>query len=341
MKFIKKVTFLILFLFSMNLIMPSLNVQAFEDSNIKEINSNEDLELILDKKINEEKTEVINLDDGGDEASKVNDEAVNISDDPVLIKLENPIQNHKLTGSFFVKGWAIGLENISGVSIYVDGTLHGQANYGVTRNDIGSRYPQYSNSNNSGFNMEVTGYKNGIHEVKVVATDVKGQKAEAKVNINVDTTTTTIMSQGTLRREQMISYLLKKNPTKSQEYVENFVDYTINEANIEGVNYDILFSQMMHETGFLKFGGDVKEEQNNFAGLGAVGNGAPGESFSTIQIGIRAVTQHLKAYASTKSLVQECVDTRFKYVQREAALYIEHLGIPENPKYNNYNKYNK
>ena len=332
MKFIKKVTFLILFLFSMNLIMPSLNVQAFEDSNTKEINSNEDLELILDEKVNEEKTEAINLNDGGDESSKVNEKAVNISDEPILIKLENPIENHKLTGSFFVKGWAIGLENISGVSVYIDGALYGQANYGIARSDIGSKYPQYSNSNNSGFNMEITGYKNGIHEVKVVATDIKGQKAEAKVNINVDTTTTAIMSQGTLRREQMISYLLKKNPTKSQEYVENFVDYTINEANIEGVNYDILFSQMMHETGFLKFGGDVKEEQNNFAGLGAVGNGAPGESFPTIEIGIRAVTQHLKAYASTEPLVQACVDTRFKYVQRGTALYVEHLGIPENPK---------
>ena len=332
MKFIKKVTFLILFLFSMNLIMPSLNVQAFEDSNTKEINANENLELILDEKVNEEKTEGVNLNDGGGEASKVNEKAVNISDEPVLIKLENPIENHKLTGSFFVKGWAIGLENISGVSVYVDGALYGQANYGIARNDIGSKYPQYSNSNNSGFNMEITGYKNGTHEVKVVATDIKGQKAEAKVNINVDTTTTAIMSQGTLRREQLISYLLKRNPTKSQEYVENFVDYTINEANIEGVNYDILFSQMMHETGFLKFGGDVKEEQNNFAGLGAVGNGAPGESFPTIEIGIRAVTQHLKAYASSEPLVQACVDTRFKYVQRGTALYVEHLGIPENPK---------
>ena len=128
MKFIKKVTFLILFLFSMNLIMPSLNVQAFEDSNTKEINSNEDLELILDEKVNEEKTEAINLNDGGDESSKVNEKAVNISDEPILIKLENPIENHKLTGSFFVKGWAIGLENISGVSVYIDGALYGQAN---------------------------------------------------------------------------------------------------------------------------------------------------------------------------------------------------------------------
>ena len=267
-----------------------------------------------------------------EDVNNINEEKRSVGDEPVVIKLENPIENHKLTGSFFVKGWAVGLEGISEVNVYIDGKLYGQATYGITRNDIGSKYPQYINSTNSGFNMEIEGYQNGVHEVKVIAIDIKGQKAEAKVNISVDTTTTVIMSKGTLKREQMISYLLKRNPSKSQEYAEAFVDYTINESNIEGVNHDILFSQMMHETGFLKFGGDVKEEQNNFAGLGAVGNGVPGESFPTIQIGIRAVVQHLKAYASTEALVQECVDTRFKYVQRGTALYVEHLGIPENPK---------
>ncbi len=334
MKFIKKVTFLVLFLFVVNLIMPNVDVQAFVDSNTSKINSNEELGLIFQDEMSIEDVnfDSENISDEGEDVNNINEEKRSVGDEPVVIKLENPIENHKLTGSFFVKGWAVGLEGISEVNVYIDGKLYGQATYGITRNDIGSKYPQYINSTNSGFNMEIAGYQNGVHEVKVIAIDIKGQKAEAKVNINVDTTTTVIMSKGTLKREQMISYLLKRNPSKSQEYAEAFVDYTINESNIEGVNHDILFSQMMHETGFLKFGGDVKEEQNNFAGLGAVGNGVPGESFPTIQIGIRAVVQHLKAYASTEALVQECVDTRFKYVQRGTALYVEHLGIPENPK---------
>ena len=334
MKFIKKVTFLVLFLFVVNLIMPNVDVQAFVDSNTSKINSNEELGLIFQDEMSIEDVnfDSENISDEGEDVNNINEEKRSVGDEPVVIKLENPIENHKLTGSFFVKGWAVGLEGISEVNVYIDGKLYGQATYGITRNDIGSKYPQYINSTNSGFNMEIEGYQNGVHEVKVIAIDIKGQKAEAKVNISVDTMTTVIMSKGTLKREQMISYLLKRNPSKSQEYAEAFVDYTINESNIEGVNHDILFSQMMHETGFLKFGGDVKEEQNNFAGLGAVGNGVPGESFPTIQIGIRAVVQHLKAYASTEALVQECVDTRFKYVQRGTALYVEHLGIPENPK---------
>ena len=43
------------------------------------------------------------------------------------------------------------------------------------------------------------------------------------------------------------------------------------------------------------------------------------------------VVQHLKAYASTDSLNQECVDERFDYVTRETAPYVEWLGIQENP----------
>ena len=85
------------------------------------------------------------------------------------------------------------------------------------------------------------------------------------------------------------------------------------------------------ETGFLKFGGDVKKEQYNFAGLGAVGGGVSGASFSSIREGIRAQVQHLKAYASEEPLNQVVVDPRFQYVKRGSAEYVEWLGQKENP----------
>ncbi|EGN39804.1 hypothetical protein HMPREF0993_01496 [Lachnospiraceae bacterium 5_1_57FAA] len=87
----------------------------------------------------------------------------------------------------------------------------------------------------------------------------------------------------------------------------------------------------MKETGHLQFGGDVKVEQFNFAGLGATGNGEPGNSYESVQIGLRAQVQHLKAYASDEELKSECVDNRFKYVTRKCAPYVEWLGIQENP----------
>lgn len=53
--------------------------------------------------------------------------------------------------------------------------------------------------------------------------------------------------------------------------------------------------QIAHETGWLQFGGDVRPEQNNYAGLGATG-GVPGASFATVDDGVRAVLAHHLVY---------------------------------------------
>ena len=71
---------------------------------------------------------------------------------------------------------------------------------------------------------------------------------------------------------------------------------------------------MCLETGFLRFGGLVSEEMNNFCGLGSIGDGKKGESFPTEKIGVLAHVQHLKAYASSKPLVRPPSDPRYKYV---------------------------
>ena len=104
------------------------------------------------------------------------------------------------------------------------------------------------------------------------------------------------------------------------------------EAAAEGVKPEVVFAQAMLETGYLQYGGDVKIEQFNFAGLGATG-GVPGNSFPDVATGIRAQVQHLKAYASDEPLNQACVDQRFSYVTRNTAPYVEWLGIQENPKH--------
>ncbi|MFM7363145.1 MAG: N-acetylmuramoyl-L-alanine amidase [Cuspidothrix sp.] len=98
------------------------------------------------------------------------------------------------------------------------------------------------------------------------------------------------------------------------------------EAIIEGVNHDIAFCQMCLETGFLRFGSDIKPRQNNFAGLGGVGGGGEGASFPSARIGVRAHIQHLKAYASLEPLVQQEVDPRFRFVTRGVAPLVHQLS---------------
>ena len=113
--------------------------------------------------------------------------------------------------------------------------------------------------------------------------------------------------------------------------LKSFCQAYIDEATAEGIKPEVAFAQSMLETGWLTFRGDVSIRQHNFAGLGAVGGGARGCSFSTVHKGIRAQVQHLKAYANKKKLRKKCVDKRFGYVTRGICAYVEWLGIPDNP----------
>ena len=112
------------------------------------------------------------------------------------------------------------------------------------------------------------------------------------------------------------------------------------EAAAENIAVEVAFTQAMKETGWLKFGGSVKPEQFNFAGLGSTALGVTGADFSGygeegVRMGIRAQIQHLKAYASDtiteSTLKYNCVDERFKYVKKGSAKYVEWLGQKENP----------
>ncbi|MCL1804211.1 MAG: glucosaminidase domain-containing protein [Eubacteriaceae bacterium] len=145
-----------------------------------------------------------------------------------------------------------------------------------------------------------------------------------------------IMGTGSLSASQMQSYLTRYNRADglnpvSSEYALSFAEAVIEEAQAEGVNWDVAFALMMHETGYLNYGGDVDPAQNNFGGLGAVGNGEKGASFPSMQLGIRAVIQHLKCYASTEPLNRELCDPRWSEGLRGKAEYAEHLGYGDNP----------
>lgn len=142
-----------------------------------------------------------------------------------------------------------------------------------------------------------------------------------------------IMGDSQVSAANMAAWYKSKNKTYPSdvytEYgaatIDEFCQIVIEESAAEGVRAEIVFAQAMKETGWLQFGGQVEAEQCNFCGLGAV-DSSTGTSadFSTygedgVRMGIRAQVQHLKAYASTDALVNECVDPRFKYVTRGVA----------------------
>ena len=135
-----------------------------------------------------------------------------------------------------------------------------------------------------------------------------------------------IASRGRAQVHQLIRFFTETNPRIGINYLTMLARTYIDEAEAEGINSDIAFCQMAHETNYLRFGDDVQPGQNNFCGLGATGRDEPGLSFPSVEIGVRAHIQHLKAYANARPLRKKLVDPRFGRVRRAQAPYVEYLA---------------
>jgi N-acetylmuramoyl-L-alanine amidase len=152
---------------------------------------------------------------------------------------------------------------------------------------------------------------------------------------STETEKTAIMGKAQATAQQMALFCRSKNstPQLTSCSLEQLAEMFIEEGEAEGVRGDVAFAQSLHETGYFKFGGIVLPTQNNYAGIGALNGNATGQaaSFPDPRTGVRAQIQHLKAYASTEALVNECVDPRFPLVARGVAPYVEWLGAADNP----------
>ena len=115
------------------------------------------------------------------------------------------------------------------------------------------------------------------------------------------------------------SYPTNSFKEKGAASISEFCKILYEEASAEGVCPEVLYAQVMKETGYLQFGNLVQPDQCNFGGLGATGPGHPGYTFASVREGLRAQVQHLKAYATTEPLINSCIDPRFSFVPRGCA----------------------
>lgn len=162
---------------------------------------------------------------------------------------------------------------------------------------------------------------NGKEDIPTIPAEMKPAVDTSKL--------TAISGKAVATKEQMKAYAKKIG---MPDFVQDIISYYVNEAAVEGIRGDIAFAQSCLETGNFRFSGSaVTANQNNFCGMGVTSNGMKGNSFETPKLGIRAQVQHLKAYANKEELNQDCIDPRFKYVERGSAQYAEWLGQKENP----------
>ncbi len=100
---------------------------------------------------------------------------------------------------------------------------------------------------------------------------------------------------------RLAAYLKSRNAGVDSRFEKIAVEYMRHGEDLQ-VRWDYAFFQMLIETGSLSFMRDenrqglVKPAQNNFAGLGAVGKGQPGETFPDVSTGVRAHLEHVLMY---------------------------------------------
>jgi len=134
---------------------------------------------------------------------------------------------------------------------------------------------------------------------------------------------TPIMGKETITVEQCQRFLSKQNPN-----APDIIHFYKQKGELLGIRWGYAVAQMFKETGYLKFGGVILAGQNNFAGIGPLGDGAHGATFATPEEGVLGHLEHVYAYASMDPLPVgvSLVDPRFNLVKRGSAPNWEDLN---------------
>lgn len=105
--------------------------------------------------------------------------------------------------------------------------------------------------------------------------------------------------------ERLMAFLEDRNPGLDPKY-RDIAKWYKQWGDTWRVRWDYAFFQMVIETNYLKYRrgngrrGDVNENQNNFAGIGATGGGVAGNRFPDVKTGVLAQIQHLVAYSGER-----------------------------------------
>jgi hypothetical protein len=127
-------------------------------------------------------------------------------------------------------------------------------------------------------------------------------------------------------------FLRDRNPRVAAQFSKIAENYARLGRRL-GLRWDVAFFQMMLETDNLSFRSsngtarDVMPEHNNFAGIGALGDGRPGDIFANQESGVQAHLEHLLHYAGVT--IRSPIAERTRKVQMWRVLESWHNGFEQ------------
>ena len=109
----------------------------------------------------------------------------------IKYNIEEPSIAYAPNGELIIQGWAISMAGIKSVSVSVDGKSYGEISYGLTRSDVKNVYPNYPDSDKSGFKgiIDLSSLSDGNKQVVITIIGKDGAQATIAKSINKVTLT--------------------------------------------------------------------------------------------------------------------------------------------------------
>jgi len=106
---------------------------------------------------------------------------------PIVLTVEEPAENGIKSGISTFRGWVVSANELASLSLYLDGKYKGELQHGASRKDVAKAYPEYPDSEQSGFAFAFAfgRLSAGPHEYRLVAKDIMGNELERTVNFRV------------------------------------------------------------------------------------------------------------------------------------------------------------
>ena len=167
--------------------------------------------------------------------------------------IDAPAANATLVGTTIISGWAlentssVGPDAVSSVTVFVDGSQVGTANYGVARPDVCAAYPGRLGCPNVGwsFSLNAAVLPVGSHTLKIVATDTVGNSSFSQVTFTAATHLSPSVfidspaSNATLAGTATISGWALENTTTVGPYTVSAVTVFVDGSQVGTANYGV------------------------------------------------------------------------------------------------------
>lgn len=203
-------------------------------------------------------------------------------------------------------------ENVTSTKNTTDTNTNKEAIENENKDETVNEVKQEENVNSTENTIET----NAIEEASI---NENNEKTSVGYSTIVTPETMTIMGYEEINVDKAITFIvgligednidkIKLNGASLNFHISN----TNKAAKAENVNAYFVLAQQLLETGIFTFeNSSVKPEYYNFAGLGATDKDPKPNKFFSNYEGQLAQVQHLKGYATTDALNEECKDQRF------------------------------